>query len=85
MWSVGSLEDNYQISNICLLANEMSLSEGLDSLFRGGQRHHVEEIHLKHMCKLLFGGKLTATLDNGVKCIKNLDTLYFFQHWCHQD
>ena len=56
MWSVGSLEDNYQISNICLLANEMSLSEGLDSLFRGGHCHHVEEIHLKHICKLLFGG-----------------------------
>ena len=41
----------------------------------GGRRHHVEEIHLKHMCKLLFGGKVTEILNNGEKCITTLGTL----------
>ena len=35
----------------------------------------MEEIHLKHMCKLLFGGKVTEILNNGERCITNLGTL----------
>ena len=32
---------------------------------------------LKHMWKLLFGGKVTETLDNCAKCITNLDTCIY--------
>ena len=32
---------------------------------------------VKHMWKLLFGGKVTETLDNCAKCITNLDTCIY--------
>ena len=82
MWSVDSLQErNIKYPTSVYLPMRWVWVRGLGSLFRGGPPVLTIWKISKHMWKLLFGGKLTETLDNGAKCIKNLDTSYF-TNWC---